>query len=129
MSLIRVQTLYTKEPETLKWMDNFKVDSEKSIFWDIGSNIGLYSIYATCIHENLNVVSFEPSTSNTRILSRNISINKLSDKIRIFQLPLCDKADVISNFNETQFTEGWSHSTFDNEIDYRGKILTKIELK
>ena len=59
--------------------------------------------------ENLNVVSFEPSTSNTRILSRNISINKLSDKIKIFQLPLCDKADVISFFNETQFTEGWSH--------------------
>ena len=110
-------------------MDNFKVDSEKSIFWDIGSNIGLYSIYASTIHENLNVISFEPSTSNTRILSRNISINKLSDKIRIFQLPLCDKADVISFFNETQFTEGWSHSTFDNKIDHEGKILTPDRIK
>lgn len=129
MSLIRVQTLYTKEPETLNWMNEFNVENEKSIFWDIGSNIGLYSIYAAIKHKNLNVISFEPSTSNTRILSRNISINNLSDKIKIFQLPLCDKADIISPFNETQFTEGWSHSTFDNEIDHEGKILTPDRIK
>jgi FkbM family methyltransferase len=129
MSLIRVQTLYTKEPETLNWMNEFDVDNEKSIFWDIGSNIGLYSIYAATMHKNLNVISFEPSTSNTRILSRNISINNLSDKIKIFQLPLSDKADIISNFNETQFIEGWSHSTFDNEIDELGEILTPDRIK
>ena len=129
ISLIRVQTLYTKEPETLNWINEFKVDKEKLIFWDIGSNIGLYSIYAAIMHENVNVISFEPSTSNTRILSRNISINNLSDKIKIFQLPLSDKAEVISNFNETQFIEGWSHSTFDNEIDHLGKILTPEKIK
>ena len=129
ISLIRMQTLYIKEPETLNWIDNFKIDSEKSIFWDIGSNIGLYSIYAAIMYENLNVISFEPSTSNTRILSRNISINNLSDKIKIFQLPLSDKADVISNFHETHFLEGGAESTFDKEIDYTGKILTSDRIK
>ena len=45
-TLIRVQTLFTKEPETLNWMDNFQSNnSEKIIYWDIGANIGLYSIY------------------------------------------------------------------------------------
>jgi len=129
LSLIRVQTLYTKEPETLNWINDFKVDNEKLIFWDIGSNIGLYSIYAATKHEHLNIISFEPSTSNTRILSRNISINNLSDKIKIFQLPLCDKPNIFSNFNETNFIEGGAESSFDNKIDYRGKILTPDRIK
>ena len=38
--------------------------------------------------KNIEVISFEPSTSNLRILSRNISINNLENKIKIFQLPL-----------------------------------------
>ncbi len=39
----RADTFSSKEPETLAWIDNF---SENSIFWDIGANVGLYSIYA-----------------------------------------------------------------------------------
>ena len=45
----RVDT-FLKEPETLQWIDGFKTE-EKIIFWDIGSNIGLYSIYATLKHK------------------------------------------------------------------------------
>ena len=51
------------------------------LFIDIGANIGLYSIYAAIKHSNSEVISFEPSTSNLRVLSRNISINKLEEKI------------------------------------------------
>ena len=40
----RVHTFFTKEPETLNWIDSFSGD--KIVFWDIGANIGLYSIYA-----------------------------------------------------------------------------------
>ena len=50
--------------------------------------MGFYSIYAAKIHKNIDVVSFEPSSSNLRILSRNISINNLEDKIGINTLPL-----------------------------------------
>ena len=39
----RHKTFFTKEPETLKWIDNFE---KKDIFYDIGANVGLYSIYA-----------------------------------------------------------------------------------
>ena len=39
----RAKTFSTKEPGTLKWIDKFVANS---IFWDIGANIGLYSIYA-----------------------------------------------------------------------------------
>jgi len=39
----RAKTFSSKEPETLSWIDSFVKDS---IFWDIGANIGLYSIYS-----------------------------------------------------------------------------------
>ena len=64
----------------LKIFDNI----EKIIFWDVGSNIGLYSIYAALKHKNCEVISFEPSTSNLRTLSRNIFINNLENKVKIF---------------------------------------------
>jgi hypothetical protein len=32
------------EPDTLDWIDNFK---KKSIFFDVGANIGNYSLYAS----------------------------------------------------------------------------------
>ena len=54
----RVDTLLSKEPETIKWIDEF--DGEKKIFWDIGANVGIYSIYAVVKHQNIEVVSFEP---------------------------------------------------------------------
>ncbi len=126
LSLMRVKTFYTKEPETLKWIDNFETNSKsKIIFWDIGANIGLYSIYASIIHENIDVISFEPSTSNTRLLSRNISINSLSDRIKIFPLALNDKKNIFSLFNETDFQEGSAISTFDKNINSKGIKLNE----
>ncbi len=59
----RVKTFFTQEPETLEWINSFN-DKTKIIFWDIGANIGLYSIYATTRHSDIEVVSFEPSTNN-----------------------------------------------------------------
>ena len=68
-----------KEPETLEWIDNFDSNG-KTIFWDIGANIGLYSIYAATKFDSLDIFAFEPSTSNLRVLSRNISLNNFEKK-------------------------------------------------
>jgi FkbM family methyltransferase len=116
----RTDTLFTKEPETIEWIDNFK-KNKKIIFWDIGANIGLYSIYAAQRHNNIDILSFEPSTSNLRILSRNISINNLNDKIKINQLPLGEKQNTNSIIYESEFIEGWSMNTYGEPIDYQGK--------
>ena len=48
----RVNTFFSKEPETLEWIDNFKFFKD-GVFWDIGANIGLYSIYASLKHKHL----------------------------------------------------------------------------
>jgi FkbM family methyltransferase len=114
----RIKTFFTKEPETLEWIDSFK--GEKIVFWDIGANIGLYSIYAALKHKNIEIISFEPSVNNLRILSRNIYKNNLLDKIKIFQLPLSEKENIFSEMNEIEFMEGWSMSTFGDTKNFEG---------
>ncbi len=129
-TLYRIDSLYEKEPETLNWINNFEEYNEKKIiFWDIGANIGLYSIYAGMKFKNIEIICFEPSTSNTRALSRNISINNLYNKIKIFPLALSDQENIISFFNETKFGEGSSISSFNSEINEVGNLLEKNKVK
>jgi len=116
----RVKTFFTKEPETLEWIDGFN-STRKIILWDIGANIGLYSIYAALKHSNCEIVSFEPSTSNLRTLSRNISINNLEDRIKIFTSPLSNKTDRFLKMKEGQFVEGGALNSFGEEYNFEGK--------
>lgn len=118
----RVDSFYETEPDTLEWINGFD-EKDKIIFWDIGANIGLYSIFAASAYKNIEIVSFEPSTSNLRVLSRNISINKMEEKIKINQLPLSDKINEHAIMNESEFIEGWSMSTFNYKNNFEGKKL------
>src|SRR3990167_8176822 len=80
----RAKTFSTKEPETLQWIDNIP---EKSVFWDIGANIGLYSLYAAK-RRHCRVWAFEPSVFNLELLARNIFLNKLTYQICIVPIAL-----------------------------------------
>ena len=68
LNFFRVDTFSTKEPETLEWIDTFK---KKSVFWDIGANIGLYSCYAVK-RADCQVYAFEPSVFNLELLAKKI---------------------------------------------------------
>jgi FkbM family methyltransferase len=129
-TLRRVENLFKKEPETLNWINNFKpYNSNKIIFWDIGANVGLFSIYAAAKFQNIKIFSFEPSTSNTRTLSRNISINKFNEKINIFPLALSELENNFASFDEKIFSEGSSNSTFNNnnEFNIQNTKMNQIE--
>ena len=122
LTTYRVNTFFTKEPETLEWIDNFNKDQE-IVFWDIGSNIGLYSIYSALKYKNIKIYSFEPSSSNLRILSRNISINNLQDKIFINQFPLTDKDHGHQLMMESNFREGGALHSFGKNLNFEGKKM------
>ncbi len=110
MTKYRLINFFNKEKETIKWIDNFK---KNSIFFDIGANNGNYSIYASYAHSKIKkIYAFEPSVLNLRVLSRNISINKLQDKIKIIQLPLFNKRPSILSMSETTFEEGAAFNSF-----------------
>jgi FkbM family methyltransferase len=125
----RIETFFTKEPETLEWIDSFE-KKDKIIFWDIGANIGLYSIYSVLRNENVSTISFEPSTSNLRVLSRNISINNLENKIKILSVPLSNKENQFLTMNEGDFIEGGALNTFGENYDFAGELFdTKMKYK
>ena len=116
----RVNTFFTKEPETIAWIDKFKND-KKFNFWDIGSNIGLYSIYAAVTHSNCQVTSFEPSSNNLRVLTRNISINNLENNIKVFTNPLTDKSKKFLMMKHNEFNEGGALNSFGEDFNFEGK--------
>ena len=78
----RVDSIWTKEPETIDWLDSMP---EHSVLWDIGANIGLYTCYAAK-KSNCRVFAFEPSVFNLEVLARNIHLNGLFDLVTIISI-------------------------------------------
>ena len=118
----RIDTFSSKEPKTLEWIDNFH---EKSIFWDIGANIGLYSCYASKKIKNCKTFSFEPSVFNLEILAKNINLNNLNDKITIIPISISDK-DHENNFKLTTTKKGGAISTFGSTITFDGSNIDSV---
>ena len=117
----RAKTFFSKEPETIKWISEFE---NKSMFWDIGANVGLYSIFAAK-EMNSEVFSFEPSVFNLEVLAKNININKLNDRITILPISLSEVTK-ISDFNMSNIEMGGSISSFSENYKHDGKNLETI---
>jgi len=114
----RARTLLTKEPETIEWINTF---SDKDVFWDIGANVGVYSLYAAL--RNIVVLSFEPSPSNYYLLSRNVEINKMDNRISALCIAFNDTTRLDSLYMAN--TElGGALSSFAEAIDWKGKPFT-----
>lgn len=73
----RVETLYTKEPDTIDWLGAMTRDD---VLFDIGANVGMYSIFAAATR-GTRVFAFEPEAQNYSILNTNIHGNGLDDLV------------------------------------------------
>ncbi len=72
----RARTYATKEPETLEWIDRYFRTGD--VMYDIGANIGLYSLYAALrLQRKCKVYAFEPEALNHAKLSKNVFLNHL----------------------------------------------------
>ncbi|MDA8675802.1 FkbM family methyltransferase [Alphaproteobacteria bacterium] len=109
----RVETYSEKEPETLSWIDGMTRDD---VLWDIGANIGLYSLYAAKRHD-MKVISFEPSVFNLELLGRNCHINKACENVTIIPLALSDRTG--SNLMKHSDTK-WGGALSSFSVDYGG---------
>ena len=67
----RAADFWTKEPETIAWIDSF---APGSVFWDIGVNIGVFLMYASS--RNVESRGFEPCIENHNALLDNREANK-----------------------------------------------------
>ena len=77
----RAVTLFTKEPETIAWIDDRVLPGD--VFYDIGANIGVFSLYSAKV-KKATVIAFEPHAKNYGILNENIFLNYARQN----QLPL-----------------------------------------
>jgi FkbM family methyltransferase len=85
--LWRAQTYTTKEPDTLDWIDTFF--GERDVIYDVGANIGQYSLYAAKrLKGACKVLAFEPESLNYAKLNRNIVLNGLSEAITAYCLAI-----------------------------------------
>ena len=116
----RARTLFSKEPETISWIDGFPLNS---VLYDIGANVGLYSVYAAK-SRNSRVLAFEPSFLNLELLFRNIQTNNLQDKITIIPLSLSNSSKV-ENFYMQDEDNIWggAHNSSGSNITYDGKFM------
>jgi FkbM family methyltransferase len=69
----RARTYATKEPDTLSWLARNLHPGE--VFFDVGANVGLYSLYAAAVAPTATVYAFEPEAQNFANLCRNILAN------------------------------------------------------
>jgi FkbM family methyltransferase len=113
--LWRIESILTKEPETIDWINSFDKDS---VFWDIGANIGLFSIYAAK-KANCKTLSFEPSAFNYNILNRNIELNHLDEKILAICFALSDNTS-LSSFYLSNTEDGSACHGFEEAKDQDG---------
>ena len=73
----RATSVLSKEPDTIQWIDGFEDGTD---LWDVGANVGVYSLYAAK-RKKVSVLSFEPLAANFQVLSRNIDLNELSERV------------------------------------------------
>lgn len=118
LSNYRAATYFIKEPETIEWLESMHANT---VLWDIGANVGLYSLYAASQKQS-DVIAFEPSVFNLELLARNISQNKLYNQITIFPLALSNK-QASGSFNMSNPDWGGALSTFDKDYDQFGKQM------
>jgi hypothetical protein len=85
----RYTTQFIEEKKLCDWIDTFQ---KKDIFLDIGSNVGMFSIYAAS--KDILTYAVEPHPSNLEYLYWNIYLNNLNKKVLVFSNALGNQEKV-----------------------------------
>lgn len=116
----RASVFYDKEPETIEWIDGFAAGD---VLWDIGANVGHYSIYAGA--RGHQVLSFEPSAANYYVLNASLEKSQLSNTVKAFCLAFSDVSETGDlNMQTTDF--GGALSSFNSEVGFDGRKIDTV---
>jgi FkbM family methyltransferase len=108
----------TREPETLAWIDAFETPCS---FWDIGANIGVFTLYAG-LRPGIEVLAFEPAAASYAALCRNIEANALADRVKAFCVALSDRTE-LGRLNLSGTNAASVFNAFDSATDCFGKPI------
>jgi len=114
--LWRVQTLLTKEADTIAWIDSMAPDGT---LFDIGANMGQYSLYAAS--KGLTVHAFEPDSQNFALLCRNLAINgEVGKRVTAWSIALSNAVG-LGKFHAGSLQYGSSCHSFGTPTNFRGE--------
>ena len=105
--LRRCMRIFIKEPGTIEWIK--KSLKPGDVFYDIGSNIGIYTIFAAnFVGKQGKIYSFEPQSVNFSRLLDNIEVNHFFDRIIPCNLALHGEKGYF-DFVYSAYTPGSAH--------------------
>ena len=114
----RVATLETKEPGTIKWIEE-EVGPE-DVVYDIGANMGIYSVMAGA--RGATVYAFEPHQPTAEHLIENIQVNGLERLVTVFTTALHSEEGYLP-FNSYSKEAGSSGSQLGHAVDEFGRAF------
>jgi FkbM family methyltransferase len=108
----------TREPETLAWIESFETPCR---FWDVGANIGVFSLYAG-LRSGIDVRAFEPAAASYAALCGNIQANELGHAVQAYCVALSDR-NQLSSLNLSGINAGSVFNAFDSSEDCFGNKI------
>ena len=96
-------------------------------FYDVGANIGLYTVNIARLPSIKEVVAFEPTPANICQLKANLLLNHLHNEVEVLPFGLSDREDTVEFLENTGNSTGRSRikATNKNELDSQ-KFIEKI---
>ncbi len=85
----RARDSWTKEPDMVEWLRSQLRSGD--VLWDIGANVGSYSVLASKFCPGANIYSFEPFIPTFSHLWENILLNDASGRIFPLNMGLLNK--------------------------------------
>ncbi len=110
----RTRHTHDLEPETNEWIKSF---NKSDVFYDIGANIGFYSLLASKFMRS-KTYSFEPDLMNARLLYENIIRNNVSDLVTLIPIALSNK-----NYCANLFLSTLSYGDALHNLDSKNSII------
>ena len=111
------------EPETFAWIDSFLKPGQ--VMWDIGANIGVFSLYGACGGKN-KILALEPSAESFATLNANIRLNKLDKHIDALCLAGSNKTEILKLFMKDP-SSGASHNSIKDSTNQFGEFIVNGE--
>ena len=117
----RGMRMLTKQPMTIDWIDRFE---PQSVFWDVGANVGIYTLYAA-LRGDTRVVAFEPAAVNYFLLTANCEANGFDDRVQCLLAGLGNH-NTLATLEVSQFAPGDSFGFRNKERGYRGRQAAQL---
>lgn len=111
-----------KEPELVRWL--FETFHGGDVFYDIGANVGAYSLVAAaCGGPTCRVYSFEPGATTFSQLCRNVAVNALERVVTPLPIALTDATRLVT-FNYSNLDAGAALHAIGEPVDWKGDGYT-----